>query len=247
MKNLGITLIIVTLFLFAPAAMTPTGYNPGLTPRVSVSTRIAWTVDDAPNIAFALFWSGTGAWIAEKDSQMIFDVTRVDDDIEGELTLGNATWTSNDTEIAMDLIIGVWGLTPWFPGFIVEIGDTNIEALNQTAYASAERVAGNYLNGTMESSYEEVVAHGTSYDCIIFEYEQDPVSFGEPQLTMLAYDLVTGVMVKANTSYSFGTPYSLVLELEGIYTPSVGPTPLLVGVAIALVVVLAVAIMKRRS
>ncbi|MHA2003678.1 MAG: hypothetical protein ACW960_06165 [Candidatus Thorarchaeota archaeon] len=227
MKNLGITLIIVTLFLFAPAAMTPTGYNPGLTPRVSVSTRIAWTVDDAPNIAFALFWSGTGAWIAEKDSQMIFDVTRVDDDIEGELTLGNATWTSNDTEIAMDLIIGVWGLTPWFPGFIVEIG--------------------NYLNGTMESSYEEVVAHGTSYDCIIFEYEQDPVSFGEPQLTMLAYDLVTGVMVKANTSYSFGTPYSLVLELEGIYTPSVGPTPLLVGVAIALVVVLAVAIMKKRS
>jgi hypothetical protein len=99
----------------------------------------------------------------------------------------------------------------------------------------------------MESSYEEVVAHGTSYDCIIFEYEQDPVSFGEPQLTMLAYDLVTGVMVKANTSYSFGTPYSLVLELEGIYTPSVGPTPLLVGVAIALVVVLAVAIMKKRS
>jgi hypothetical protein len=247
MKNLGITLIIVTLFLFAPAVITPTGYSPNLTPRVSVSTRIAWTVEDAPNIAFALFWSGTGAWVAEKDSQMIFDVTRVDDDIEGELTLGNTTWTSNDTEIAMDLILGVWGLTPWFPGLIVETGDTSIEDLNQTAYASAERVAGNYLNGTMESSHGEVVVHGTSYDCIIFEYEQDSVSFGEPQLTMLAYDLVTGVMVKANTSYSFGTPYSLILELEGIYVPSVDPTFLWVGAAIALVAVLAVAVIKIRG
>jgi hypothetical protein len=114
MKNLGITLIIATLFLLTPASLTPTGYSPDLTPTVSVSTRITWTVEDAPDVAFALFWSGTGAWFAERDSQMIFDVTRVDDDIEGELTLGNATWTSNDTEIAMDLIIGVWGLTPWF-------------------------------------------------------------------------------------------------------------------------------------
>ena len=226
--------------------MTPTGYNPGLSPRVSVGTSIAWTVDDAPNVAFALFWSGTGAWIAEKDSQMTFDVTRADDDIEGELTLGNVTWTSNDTEIAMDLIIGVWGLTPWFPGFIVEIGDTSMEELNQTAYASAERVTGNYLNGTMESSYEEVVAHGTSYDCIIFEYEQDPTGFGDPQLTTLAYDTATGVLVKANTSFSFGNPYSLILELEGIYIPTVDPSFLWIGVAIAGVVIVTVAILRFR-
>jgi hypothetical protein len=98
----------------------------------------------------------------------------------------------------------------------------------------------------MESSFGKVVAHGTSYDCVIFEYEQDSVSFGEPQKTMLAYDLVTGVLVEANTSYSFGTPYLLILELESIYTPSVDPTFLLVGVAIALVGVLAVAIIKIR-
>jgi hypothetical protein len=121
-----------------------------------------------------------------------------------------------------------------------------IDDLNQTAYASAERSAGNHLNGTMESSFGQVITHDTSYDCIIFEYEQDPVGFGEPQLTMLAYDLATGVMVKANTSYSFGTPYTLILVLEGISVPSVDPTLLWVGVAIALVAVFAVAIIKIR-
>lgn len=247
MKKLGITLMIVTLFLFAPVSATSDGYNPDLLPRDSLTTEIAWTVEESPDVAFSLFWSGSGAWVAEAQKRMNFIVTGIYSDIEGELTLGNATWASNDTEIAMDLTLGVWGLTPWFPGLVVKIGETNIDELNQTAYASAERIKGNYLNGTMESSFGQVIAFGTSYDCIIFEYEQDPVSFGEPQLTMLAYDLITGVLVRANTSYSFGTPYKLILELEGIHIPMATLVDYVwIGVVAVLVAFVAVAITKTR-
>jgi hypothetical protein len=205
-----------------PAAGTPSDYHPDLTPRDSVPTKITWNVEEAPEVAFSVWFSGTGNWLASPGSQMAFEVDSLNDDVEGELTLGNITLTANDTDIAKDLTLGVWGLTPWLPGLVVKIGETNMETLNQTAYASAERVLGNYLNGTIESSYEAVLSNGISYDCIVFDYEQDPPGFGEPQRTTLAYDTITGVLVKANTSYSFGIPYSLVLELAEIevYTPT---------------------------
>ncbi|MFW9888934.1 MAG: hypothetical protein ACFFER_12170 [Candidatus Thorarchaeota archaeon] len=224
MKRHVIFFALIALLFVTPAAGNPTEYSPDLAPRDSVTTKITWTVIDAPEVAFSLWFSGTGNWVASSGSQMTFEVISLNDDVEGQLNLGNVTLTANDTDIARDLTLGVWGLTPWLPGLVVKIGETNLESLNQTAFASAERVYGNYLNGTMESVHEAVLSNGTSYDCIVFDFEQDPPGFGEPQRTMLAYDTVTGVLVKANTSYAFDTPYSLVLELGEIEVPSTTTT-----------------------
>ncbi|UCH04504.1 MAG: hypothetical protein JSW05_13240 [Candidatus Thorarchaeota archaeon] len=244
-----IVALIAACFLSASVAATPTGYNPVLVPKSSGNTKITWTVLNSSNDAFALYWSGTGAWLAENGSEMIFEITGVEEDVEGTLTLGNKTWSSNDTEIAMDLTLSVWSLSnPWLPGFIVKIGESNLDQLNSTALAAAARVSGNYMNGTMTSSYEQVVAGGMEYDCIVFDYVQDPPLFGEPQLTSLSYDVETGVLVRAKTSYSFGTPYILILELSSI-SPSadfefwLAALALTVGGILAVVIV---AVLRRK-
>jgi hypothetical protein len=246
MMKRAIPFVLIALFFVAPAAGTPTDYSPDLMPRDSVLTRITWNVIEAPDVAFSLWFSGTGTWLALTGSQMSFNITGINGDLEGQLALGNITLAANDTNIAKDLTLGVWGLTPWHPGLVVKIGDSNLESLNQTAFAAAERVAGNYLNGTMASSFETVESNGVQYDCIVFEYQQDPTGDGEPQMTTLAYDTGTGVLVKANTSYSFGTPYSLILELEGIHIPTADPIILWVGIATAGVVLIFVAILRFR-
>jgi hypothetical protein len=159
---------------------------------------------------------------------------------------------SFNSDIARELVYGVWGLTPFFSGLVVKIGEENIAELNETAYASAARVSGNYLNGTMESSYGTVTVNGRSYDCIIFEYEQDSSGYGEPQITYLAYDTETGVLVKGNSSFDFGDPwlpYSLIVELESISTSGIYWTLIVTGtstlIAVVLVIVIVV-IMKKR-
>ncbi|MFW9800634.1 MAG: hypothetical protein ACFFD9_09370 [Candidatus Thorarchaeota archaeon] len=210
---------LIGCLLAASVVASPAGYNEIVAPNEWGNTVIAWTVLDSPDVAFALWWSGTGAWLAGQGSEMIFNVTGVEEDIEGVLTLGNMTWSANDTFIAMDLALSVWGITPWLPGLVVAVGETNLDELNATAYEAAARVSGNFLNGTMTSSYETVTASETAYDCLVFEYEQDPPVFGEPQIMYLAYDTVTGVLVMANTSFSFGTPYILTLELDSIVIP----------------------------
>jgi hypothetical protein len=245
MKRQAIPFVLIVLFLIAPATGTPTDYNPNLMPRDSVPTRITWNVIEAPEVAFSLWFSGTGNWLAQEGSQMTFNITGINSDVEGQLELGNVTLTSNDTNIAKDLTLGVWGLTPWHPGLVVKIGDINLESLNQTAFAAAERVAGNYLNGTMESSFEPVESNGRLYDCIVFKYEQDPTGFGDPQMTTLAYDTETGVLVKADTSYSFGIAYTLILGLEAIHIPGVDPILVWAGFAIAGVVLIIVAVVIK--
>ena len=82
-------------------------------------------------------------------------------------------------------------------------------------------------------------------ECIIFDYEQDPTESGEPQLTHLAYALDTGVLVEARTSYSFGVPYLLELELD--LTVSVDPPFIAIGLVVTVIVVLTVVIATRRS
>lgn len=246
MKRKFILLALITLFLITPASGAPSDYSPELSPRDSVSTILTWTVVESPKAPFALWFSGAGHWLATNGSEMIFEISGIDEDVEGHLTLGNSTMFANDTDIAKDLTLGVWGSTPWLPGLVVKIGANNIGDLNQTAFAAAQRVSGNYLNGSMTSSYETVTSNGAMYDCIVFEFEQDPTAFGEPQLTTLAYDTETGVLVKADTHYSFGTPYSLVLELQSIEIPTVDPSFIWVGVIVTGVVIVAAVIIWTR-
>lgn len=215
-RKTTLALLLVVSFLVPLITIRANGYATDIQPSPGREVEIRWAVHSAPSSPFSLYWTGGGICNVTNDSWMFFTVIDIDDDVTGELILGNTTVSTNDTMIARDLVFGVWGLTEWWPGLIVNTGEDSISQLNETAYAAAERVAGNYLNGTMVSYFDNVIAFGVEYECIIFEYTQDPPSFGEPQETYLAYSLETGILIRGNTSYSFGTPYTLEVEYSGL-------------------------------
>lgn len=243
----GLLIAFLTLyFLTANIVASSDDYYQPLVPSPQGNTTVNWRMVEVPELAVQWGWTGEGAWFAESGNIMSFTITTLDEYITGDLTIGNFTIEANNTDAARELVLGVWGLTPFFPGLVVTISQDNLDDLNVTAYASAERVQGNYLNGTMESSYEPVVVGGTSYDCIVFDYEQDPSGFGEPQRTYLAYDTLTGILVRANTSVTIVNEYILILELESILPP--GPDMLLImgGLSVVAIVVIVIVVVKRR-
>ncbi|MFO7835930.1 MAG: hypothetical protein R6V83_04685 [Candidatus Thorarchaeota archaeon] len=240
-----IALLMITL-VFTPL-MSTTEYHTILQPTSNGETTISWSIEESPDVPVEWGWSGEGAWMTEEESSMTFRITNITDVVEGTLHIGNLTITTNDTTIARELVIGVWGLTPFFPGLVVPIGDENMQILNETARASAERVSGNYMNGTMIVSEQAIEVDDTSYECITFDYEQDSSGYAQPQITHLAYDCETGVLVWANTSYSFGTPYNLCLSLEMIAPPSPSSILALVGIAVIAVVAIIIIIKVREG
>ncbi|MFW9974222.1 MAG: hypothetical protein ACFFDQ_03000 [Candidatus Thorarchaeota archaeon] len=202
------------LAIFFTISLTLTPLAAGYSSDVIIGSTIEWRVEVAPNDAFNMYYSEAGFWVAENGSSMTFSIQSIGEDIVGRLTIGNISVIANDTEIAKDLTLGVWGTpTEWWPGLIVDVGQESMEILNETAYASAERVSGNYLNGTMTSRYENISVDNTLIECIVFDYEQDSTGFGEPQMTHLAYSLTNGVLIEARTSYSFGVPYNLEISI----------------------------------
>lgn len=243
MRSLMIALLTLC-FLTANVVASSDDYYQPLVPSPQGDTIVNWRMVEVPELAVQWGWAGEGAWLAESTDIMSFTITTLDEYITGDLTIGNFTIEANNTDVARELVLGVWD--SFLPGLVVAIGQDNLDDLNVTAYASAERVQGNYLNGTMESSYEPVVVGGTSYDCIVFDYEQDPSGFGEPQRTYLAYDTLTGVLVRANTSITFVNEYVLVLELQSILPP--GPDMLLIvgGLSVVAIVVIVIVVVKRR-
>ena len=247
MRMRGLLVAFLTLcVLTASTVASSDDYYQPLVPSQQGNTIVNWRMVEIPEVAVQWGWTGEDAWLAESGGIMSFTITTLDEHITGSLKIGNFTIVSNNTDAARELVLGVWGLTPFFPGLIVAIGQDNLGGLNDTAYASAERVQGNYMNGTMESSYEPVVIGGTSYDCIVFDYEQDPSGYGEPQRTYLAYDTLTGVLVRANTSVTIVNEYILVLELQSILPP--GPAMLLIvgGLSVLAIVVIVVVVVKRK-
>ncbi|MHA1135621.1 MAG: hypothetical protein ACTSSE_03965 [Candidatus Thorarchaeota archaeon] len=222
MKKRSTLLLLVGLCILS-FSITP--HVVGLPTVIESGTEVVWKVSTAPRNITNMYYSEGGNMLAENESLMSCSVSQIADDISGHYTIGNVSVLANDTEIARDLVLGVWGSpTEWWPGFFVETGSTNIAILNATAFAAAERVKDNYLNGTMTSrieNYAFAIWNSTTEDyslvteeCIIFDYEQDPL-IGN-QNTHLAYSLITGVLVEANTSYSFGIPYNLVVILSAI-------------------------------
>ena len=243
----GLLIVFLTLcVLTASTEASSDDYYQPLVPNSQGNTIVNWRMVEVPELAVQWGWTGEGAWLAESGGMMSFTITTLDEHITGNLKIGNFTIESNDTDAARELVLGVWGLTPFFPGLVVAIGQDNLGDLNDTAYASAERVQGNYMNGTMESSYEPVVVGGTSYDCIVFDYEQDPLGYGEPQRTYLAYDTLTGVLVRANTSVTIVNEYILVLELHSILPPGPAMLLIVIGLSVFAIVVIVVVVVKRK-
>jgi hypothetical protein len=202
----------------------------GLPTEIKEGTVVTWKVNVAPRNITNMYYSGGGNMLAENDSLMSCSIDSIGDDTVGLFTIGNVSITANDTEIARDLVLGVWGTpTEWWPGLFIKTGSSNIENLNASAYAAAQRVSGNYLNGTMISRYENITIslwnsttqtyESINEPCITFDYEQDPPLFGDAQITHLSYSLSTGILVMANTSYSFGVPYYFAISLSGVALP----------------------------
>jgi hypothetical protein len=216
-----ITLLMVMALLLVSISNTP--QTIGYSSEIEAGDGIMWQIESTPSEAFNMFYTEGGYWLAQNESIISFGIDSFDDDVLGFLTIGNVSVLANDTNIAKDLTLGVWGTpTEWWPGLIVKVGQNDIDILNETAYASAERVLGNYLNGTMESGYETINdVNEQPHQCLVFDYVQDPTGFGDPQRTHLAYSLDTGILIEANTSYSFGTPYELAFRFAGVATPTI--------------------------
>ncbi len=224
MKKKSTFVLLVSLFILT-LSISP--QSVGLSTVIEGGSEISWRVGVAPRNITNMYYSEGGNMLAANGSLMTCSISGISEDVEGVYSIGNVSVTANDTEIARDLVLGVWGsTTEWWPGFFIETGNNSIESLNATAYAAAERVSGNYLNGTMNSRFENYTFtmwnrttedyHLVTEECIIFDYEQDPPIFGNPQITHLVYSLNSGVLVQANTSYSFGVPYNLVVYLSDI-------------------------------
>jgi hypothetical protein len=248
------TLAMLVIILQPTLVLTASGYSTVLQPQEYGNTVITWSVIDAPEHSFG--WWGpdfvfVGNWLATDGSKMTFEVTRIGESgtyLTGSLSLGNLTITTNNTEIANNLILGLSGLTTWFPGLVIPIGEGSIQTQNQTAYAAAARVPGNWLNGTVESWYENLTVSGTEYDCIAWNFTQDPTLYGKPQTTYLAYDLATGVLVECNTTYTFDFPYIFALQLDSIQTPQSISIPMIALVAggVGGLVIVALVVLKKR-
>ncbi len=244
MRVLLIAFLTLCVLTASTAASSDDYYQP-LVPNSQGNTIVNWRMVEVPEMAVQWGWTGDGAWLAESGGIMSFTITTLDEHITGNLKIGNFTIEANNTDVAGELILGLWG-SSFSPGLVVAIGQDNLGDLNDTAYASVERVQGNYMNGTMESSYESVVVGGTSYNCIVFDYEQDPSGYEDPQRTYLAYDTLTGVLVRANTSITIVNEYILVLELQSILPPGPGMLLIVGGLSLFAIVVIVLVVVKRR-
>ena len=223
-----------------------------ISPAVDRTTTVNWRILRTPQNATNAYWSNGGFWQAEEDGKMSFLVCDAQADITGELRLGNMTVTTNDTMIARDLALGVWGVVEFSPGLFIKISSEHIAELNNTAYASAQRVAWNYLNGTMLSYYDNLTLDDIEHECIVFEYQQDPTAAGTPQHTTLVYNISTGVLVYANTSYYLGESFKpYVFEIEFLSIDYTGTMPgLLIGLTIVMLVsvaAVALVMMEKRK
>lgn len=260
-KNVILSLVLVAILMVPFLPSNVSGYSDIIGPSEAGHTVLTWTVVEAPeapvswlNQSFAVLAN----WSAQSGDTIVFEPTErgpSDSYLEGVLIIGEIDFimTANNSLVAYNLVLAISNFaSPWEPGLVIPTGTANIEAENISAYSASERVYGNYLNGTIESKYENLNVGGRVYECIVWDYVQDPSGFGEPQRTNLAYDLATGVLVRANTSLNFGTPYNLVLELDSIQPPvTFDPTGqiLFVGGLTAAVVVFGVLfiILRKRS
>ncbi|MEM2143096.1 MAG: hypothetical protein QXQ81_07570 [Candidatus Thorarchaeota archaeon] len=235
-----ITLLVATFFVIAMLPVTVAaqtgGYSPVVLPGALNAPVISWKVLKAPSVPFMLYFSGNGTWIADEGSILTFEILSVGTDVRGRVSLGNRTWVANDTDLALDLVLGVWGAVMWMPGLVVPVGEDAFRVMNTTAYAASNRTYGNYMNGTMSSYVGSVTVAGRTYNCISFNYTQDPIIFGSPQKTVLSYDLSTGILVYSHTEFTFVAEYVLELELTSVDNPRIA----VVGVAVAVMLVVLV-------
>ena len=246
----AVTILIVVLSM--NMIVGSRAYALDIHPAEDRTTVVNWQVTQAPQTAFNMYFTGASYCLIEVDSTLSFTVGDINGDVEGLLNIGNVSVLTNDTDVARDLVLGVGIYSAFEPGLFVETGVSSFDDLNSSAYTSAERVSGNWMNGTMTSSYGNVTIGDIEFEAITFDYEQDTPFAGDPQRTRVIYDINTGILLYANTSYWFGEgsePYWLEIEFLGI-TYS-GPFPLTtiyyIIIASLIVVILIAFVVRQRK
>ena len=247
---IGVTLLIVMLTMNTICGSM--AYANDIQTVQDASTVAKWKVTHAPESAFSMYFTVAGNCLIENGSTLSFSVGNVNEDVEGLLRIGNVSIITNDTDVSRDLVLGVGIFSAFEPGLFVKAGATNIDALNDSAFAAAARVSGNFMNGTMSSTYENVTVGQVEYEAITFDYIQDIPFAGDPQVTSLTYAIATGVLLYANTSYWFGEgfePYWLEFKFieithEGVYLPPTSLYPIII--ASVIVILLIVMILRKR-
>ena len=243
-------LLVVFSMNFVTGGMA---YALDIYPVEDASTVVKWEVTHAPESVFSMYFTGAGYCLIENGSTMSFSVGDVNEDFSGLLSVGNVSIMANDTDVARDLVLGVGIFSSFEPGLFVNAGPSNIDTLNDSAYAAAARVSGNYMNGTMSSTYENMTIGDTEYEAIIFDYVQDTPFAGDPQRSRLTYDIDSGVLLYANTSYWFGegfAPYWLEIEFielayEGGYYPPTILITIVIGVVMVMLLVVIMVVRRR--
>ncbi|MBD3226845.1 MAG: hypothetical protein GF329_01550 [Candidatus Lokiarchaeota archaeon] len=141
-----------------------------------------------------------GKWNATSGQDVTFEITNVTASIKGELSIGNLTTESTDSNIANQLTLSVW---PWFPGLI---SSTDWDSVKQAAIAAANYTQGNYMNGSMEITNDSSL--------ITFKYIQNDTCGN--QNTTLIYNMTTGVLIECNTEFLFMNDYHLALQFDHV-------------------------------
>ena len=236
MRSFAMILVVAVLLL--PISIQAQTDSYGV--EVSSGNSVTWDVEIGTN--FTLWYTGGGYCAIENGSTIVFDISNVDQDVFGTLSIGNVTVQANDTMVALDLTLGIW--PNFLPGLFIEVGQQKIDTLNESAYAAAERVPGNWMNGTITSRYENISVGKALQECIVFDYEQD---LPGTQVTHLAYSLATGILVEADTSVTFGSTYRLVLSLKGNSGIDLGGLILIVGGGLLAVIVIAYVQLSRKK
>lgn len=248
--------IFAVIVLLAVLSMNSLGgtiaFASEIQPVQDASTVVKWEVAHAPESAFSMYFTGAGNCLIDDGSILSLTVGEINEDVEGLLNVGNVSIIANDTDVSRDLVLGVGIFSSFEPGLFVKRGAANIDALNDSAYAAAARVSGNFMNGTMSSAYHNATAGEVEYETITFEYEQDMPFAGDPQRTTLTYEIETGILLYANTSYWFGEgfePYWLEISFleithEGGYLPPTLVYPIII--ASGIIILLIVMIVRRR-
>jgi hypothetical protein len=247
--------IIVVTFLLAVLTLSSfsgtIAYANDIQPVLDASTVAKWEVLHAPDSVVNMYFTAGGKCLVEDGSTVSFSVGNIDEDVEGLLRVGNVSILTNDTDVSRDLVLGIGIFTSFEPGLFVKVGASNLDALNESAFATAARVDNNPMNGTITSVYENVTIGENEYEAITFDYEQDSQIVGDPQKTRLIYDINSGILLYANTSYWFGEgsePYWLQMEFIEIAHVGFLPPIALSTIVIAstIIILLVVAIVRKR-
>ncbi|MFQ6126641.1 MAG: hypothetical protein ACE5R6_18805 [Candidatus Heimdallarchaeota archaeon] len=147
-------------------------------------------------------WTYLGSWKAENGSEISYTVTAVNEDVYGDLNIGNLTVTnSSSAEIASALVLGI--LT-WSPGLI-----THTDWVKHTEEAQ-EQANSEWVNGTLTVPEKNQVYMGKTFETISF------ILVSTSQNTTLVYEKNSGALLEAQTGFG---AYFLDIEISSIDPP----------------------------